>query len=178
LARYPLGNNRFIIASTFKGSVYVHVRQFEKRENSEILYPTKIGISLTPSRFAVLCSMKGEIDEAVQQRHQGQTTTLKAHLGGGVYCTLMGKYDLVNIRKYFVPEGKEEEIPTRYGVALKLNEWDNLSAAMDDIRQASEDLLTAQPCYMATDHSNQLGFLQCRECTPFPNKDLFSYFNF
>jgi Transcriptional Coactivator p15 (PC4) len=122
--------------------------------------------------------MKEEVSDAVKQRRTGQSITLKTHLGGGIYCTMNEGFDSVNFRQYFVPEGQQEAIPTKRGISLKFTEWEKFAALVDEMKQLSPDLLLAEPCYMNTNHYNQLGFLNCKECKPFPDKDLFSYLNF
>jgi len=55
----------------------------------------------------------------------------------------------------------------RKGIALRLAEWDQMRKVMDLIDSAYPALVNASPCYLALDHQNQLGALNCRECYPF-----------
>ena len=66
-----------------------------------------------------------------------------------------------------MPYGETDIKPTRQGVALRLCEWTTMQHIMDAINERYPLLGTALPCYLAVDHLNQIGALQCTECYPF-----------
>lgn len=166
-----MGNDRFVIVSSFNDSIYVHMRQYEQNKTSGRSFPTKTGICFKPKRFANLLRNIDEVNETVEQMAQGQANIeLKKHIGGGVYLTVTGGYPCINIRKYFVPEGRQEEIPTRMGIALRMSEWRAFVGFVEEIKNLSTELKDAEPCYLSLDHANLMGYLNCNECNPFGDK--------
>ena len=165
LARYPLGNGRYVVVCKFNGNVYVHVRQYERKGDME--YPTRTGTSMTPKRFKLFTMTVPKIDEGKLEVEGGsETVNVCEHIGGGVNVSVNSGFRVVNIRKHFVPMGAVTPIPTRMGIALKFSEWEKLVEKLDEIKNLTPELTNAEPCYTATDHSNVMGFLQCKECTP------------
>ena len=69
-----------------------------------ILY--KVGIALTPTRFVVLLSFIDTLKSNVERlRNRDQNVVCKLHLGGGVFASLRNDFHVVNIRKFFQPQG-------------------------------------------------------------------------
>lgn len=173
LGRFPLNFNRFVVVNRFNGQIYVHVRQYKDDISSGKSYPTKIGVSLNPSRFAILMMNSDEISQALDNIRKPEPTCVnyKRHLGGGIYLSVTTGVECVDIRRYFVPDGQKEELPTRNGISLKCSEWRKLVQLDQEIRKLSPLLQNATPCSYDVSHSNQEGALMCKECTPFSNKD-------
>ena len=59
--------------------------------------------------------------------------------------------------------------PTCQGIALRLHEWDGMKI-VDEINNTYPSLGTALPCYLADDHQNQIGALQCLMCFQIINR--------
>jgi len=77
-------------------------------------------------------------------------------------------FQCVDFRKFFVPYGQTEIKASRKVVALRLmSEWSEMRKLVEAVNNTYPALGTALPCYLADDHQNQLGALQCRECYPF-----------
>lgn len=159
------------MVSIFKECPYVHIRQYEHNKSMGTSFPTKMGVSFKPIRFANLLTHLDEIKEATDQMEKGiPNIDMKIHLGGGVYAAINSAFTCINFRKYFIPDGMHEEIPTRMGIALRISEWKEFLVIVDKIKSLSPELRNIEPCYMSLDHSNLMGFLNCNECNPFGDK--------
>ena len=166
MGRFLLGNGRYAVVCNFKGKVYFNIRQYELKGNRE--YPTITGTCMSAQRFAWFMLKRQQVTDAVREVENGsETVDLRDHIGGGVHVALKSGINLVNIRKYFLPHGAAAPIPTRMGIALKFSEWEKLMECIDDVKNLSSELMNAEPCFNGLDHANLMGFLQCRECSPF-----------
>ncbi|MES9951130.1 MAG: transcriptional coactivator p15/PC4 family protein, partial [Candidatus Thiodiazotropha sp.] len=87
-----------------------------------------------------------------------------SHLGGNVYCNIADKSVCVDIRQYWKPQ--EEVVPTKKGLCLRPDEYKRLKELAPEIGKVLPELDSVVPCYMQSDHMNQLGVLQCSECNP------------
>ena len=61
----------------------------------------------------------------------------------------------------------------RQGIALRLSERNNLKESVTQLHAAMPDLAQALPCSYSTDHANLMGYMSCKECSPFEIFDLF-----
>ena len=161
-----LGGGRYVTVSRYNDALYVHIRQYEMDPITKKEYPTPKGIYLTPSRFANLMLQIEEIDRAVEQlkNKDDHFSEMKTHLGGGTYLTVQNGYQCVNIRRYFLPEGKEVPLPTHSGIALRIPEWDVFRSLLNDIKNCTPELSVAIPCFSTLGHDHPL---LCHECSPF-----------
>ena len=96
---------------------------------------------------------------------------VNVHLGGGIFATMDGMYPVLHLRKYFNPNSEpgntDKPIPTKIGVTLRSFEFARLVEMISAIEDFSEELKCASACFRSEDHCNQMGFLCCRECSPF-----------
>jgi Transcriptional Coactivator p15 (PC4) len=159
LRRFEIVKNRFLIHSLYRGDVKIHIRQFDP-------FPSKIGVCFTPLRLAAFRAKLGEIEEGVKLLRAGRPVDIKIHIGGQVYVTIQSGYFLVNIRKYYTPENQADEMPTRCGIALKLNEWDKLNQCLAELLRVAPEIRSAQPCYMSFNHADIITMMDCEECNP------------
>lgn len=61
-----LGKNRRLTVRSFKGKVYVDIREFYMKDDK--MLPGKKGISLSPEQWKMLIEKKDEIDEAIKEQ--------------------------------------------------------------------------------------------------------------
>ena len=61
----------------------------------------------------------------------------------------------------------------RQGIALRMSEWNNLKESITQQHGAMPDLAQALPCSYSTDHANLMGYMSCKECSPFEIMDLY-----
>lgn len=136
-------------------------------------YPTKKGACLTPGRLSVLRSRVEQINAVLKQQEVnasygvelGGGLLYKLHLGAGIYLSVSEKFNGVNIRRYWIPEGQDTPIPTKNGIYLPMGQWKALVAKIDQLVNAHPELVVSQPCVFS--HENQIGFIDCAECSPF-----------
>ena len=160
----PLGNERYLVYSQFKGADRVHIREY-KRKNGFLL-ASKVGICMTPKRFAALRFHLPQIDESVkqQQREGAAEHDLKLHIGGPLYVTVQQGFPCVNFRKYFFPTGEIEAKPSKFGIALRHSEWEALKARVEELIAMNPELGQVEMCSNGLDHFNQEGYFSCTEC--------------
>ena len=163
LAKFNIGNKRFVIVNEFKGQLYVHLREYQLDNVTNKLYPTVKGCALTPSRFANLVLSVTDIDENVAKlrKPDGQEFKYTTHLGGGIFCSITSGYQCVNFRSYYTVENRL--MPTRKGISLRLDEWDVVKSKLEEIRNLSPQLSGARPCDYDVDHNEA----ECEDCNAF-----------
>lgn len=173
LTRFTLSYNRFVVVNRFNGQIYVHIRQYKENLQNGKTYPTRIGVTLNPSRFAVLCMHSDEITQALDNIRKPEPSCVQytKHLGGGIYVGVTTGVECVDLRRYFVPKESKDKLPTRNGIALKFGEWRKFIALETEIKKLSPTLLNAQPCSYDVSHSNQEAAMSCKECNPFGYDD-------
>ena len=166
-----MGNERFVVVNVYNDVLKIHIRQYEVNPANGKSFPTRVGTCMTPTRFANFYSLLVPILDEVVKLRDGEDVDFMKHIGGGVYVTVKSGFECVNLRQYFLPPGNEKEVPTRQGIALRLPEWDRLLEHMDAIRMTSKEIEDAKQCFLSDDHMNIMGWINCRECNAFPQKD-------
>jgi len=165
-----IGFDRYLTVNRHEGQVKVHVRKYDTNEHGR-KYPTRYGIVLHPKRLANLMMLEPEITKKVNERAKGNHIgAYKVHVGGGIHVSMDDEFKHVNLRLYWLPEGAKEPIPTRTGVTINLFYWDRLVMHLKAVREEFEELKNANPCHFSEDHQNQMGFFECRECSPYGDK--------
>lgn len=102
------------------------------------------------------------MSDCIKAYEQKETVDYKYHLGENVYVTIKNGYPVVNIRKWFLPDGQNETVPTKKGIALSFKQWEFLRSAIDLISQILKDELDkVSYCEYSLSHLNQMGFLSC-----------------
>ena len=163
LAKYELGNNRFLTVNEFKSEIYVHIRQYKTDIVTKKLYPTQKGCALTPTLFANLLQIVRNIDERVAKIKNPQAKEFKysVHLGERIFCTMTSGYQCINLRTYFNRENRL--MPTRTGISLRLEEWNIAKSKFDKIKKLSPILANAKPFDTDFKHIEA----ECADCTAF-----------
>lgn len=151
MTTYHLGNERYVAVTEWRGERRVDLREWQDDK------PTKKGISLTLMRWKNLVDSIEYIDKALADK-----TECSSHLGGNVFCTAKGT--CIDIRQYWKPE--DSVVPTKKGLCLRPLEYQRLKDLLPDIATSLPELNAVVPCYLQSDHLNQLGMLQCAECNP------------
>ena len=160
-----LDSDKYVVVSKFRGDVFVHIREYATDASTNKLYPTKRGVSFIPTTFATFVMNFDEIDRNVLELNTDKVFEFRVHLGKGIFCTVTSGYYFVNIRRYFVVEGKLQA--TKNGICLKISEWNCLKGNIEEIKNTTPLLSEAVPCFIQTDHSNQEAALNCSVCYPF-----------
>ena len=122
-------------------------------------------------RWATLRNFITEADDSLKKVLSGdQHVKFLQHIGGAHYIGVNSGYESVDLRKWFIPrDSKDGEIkPTKIGVSLRPEEWQDLIPLVEVINLEYPSLGSAQPCYFDDNHNGQNGWLDCFECHPFP----------
>ena len=167
-----VGGEKYLIVNTYRGQIRVHVRQFASRENGSKMYPTKVGVAMSAVRFANLMEKEhwitGRVEaDLTEENGEHVSDTTMWHIGGGLYAVVNKEFKLVHLRQYWNPPGTSDICPTKVGVAIKLDQWYALVEDFKQIRERFQELKDAKVCYQSDDHANQMGYMECLECTPF-----------
>jgi len=157
---------RYLTFNRFNDQDFIHVREYAMLEDRTI--PTKKGVCFTPTRLRVLLDTIGEIDEQMKQQnstasYKVEQGAYKTHLGAGIYAAVDGKFHGVDLRRYWMPEGKKDIVPTKNGIYLPPAQWTALKEKLNELLLLHPELTIAEQCF----HQNQMGQFGCRECDPF-----------
>lgn len=163
LTRSHLGRDRYVNVSKFGDALYAHIRVHARDGNK--LIPSTRGIALTPQQWSQLVSYKDDINNSF--RKDDDEGCMK-HLGAGKYASVsnFNEHRFVQIRQYWMPENCTEPKPTKKGVTLNADEWENLYDLFDRMNNTIGELRDVKPCWAQEDHLNQYGALECRDCNP------------
>ncbi|KAJ8313181.1 hypothetical protein KUTeg_009261 [Tegillarca granosa] len=144
----------------------VHIRQYTLGNNG--LYPTKKGIALNLEQWKRLDELYyNDVNENITACVNKKPVDYKVHLGSNMYVTVKSGYPVINIRKWFMPDGHSEVVPTRQGITLSANAWYYVRSAMDLVKHLlKEQIDNIVFCEASEDHQNQLGYLICANCNP------------
>ena len=151
--RVSLGNDRYVEVNEWKGELRVDIREWKEDK------PTKKGISLILMRWKNWVHQLEYADAALQEK-----TSYGHHIGGNVCCNVAENGVCVDIRQYW--KAQVELVPTKKGICLRPSEYERLKELVPEIGNALPELSAVVPCFLQSDHMNQLGALQCSECNP------------
>lgn len=151
--RFSLGNDRYVEVHEWKGELRVDIREWKDDK------PTKKGISLNLMRWKNWLDQLEYVDKALEKKR-----VYRCHLGGNVFCKIGENSVCVDIRQFWKPQ--DEVVPTKTGICLRPLEFDRLKDLLSEIGNTLPELNPVVPCFLQSDHLNQLGALQCSECNP------------
>ena len=163
-------NELFLTVVSFKDRINIHIRHFAAANNG--LIPTKKGVTFSLSRWLMFESILPDIQNYLENRSNEE---MKWHIGGGVYVSITPGYTTVDIRHFWKPDDALEPVPTRKGVTLNKHKLVRLLEAVNEVHECVHELNDTELCAFSESHQNQLGMLNCPECTPFgyePKEDV------
>lgn len=164
--RIPLDdvNDLFLTVMPYKGILYIHIRHLA--ESHGRLIATKKGVTFPLDRWlkfeALLPDIQSYIDNVGQENDEAQW-----HVGGGVFVSLSPNNPTVDIRHFWKPDDATQPVPTKKGVTLNRNKLARLGYAVEEMHEYVPELKDVELCMLSESHQNQLGMLNCPECTPF-----------
>jgi len=124
-------------------------------------YPTKKGVCFTPGRLKTLRNKLDEINENLKN-HSDILTAYKAHIGAGIYVSI-DKFNGVDFRRHWIPEGHPCIVPTKRGIYLPAVQWRMFKEKLNELLNQFPSIAAAEECF----HQNQMELIDCRECLPF-----------
>ena len=173
-----IGNNcrGYAQRYTKTGDWYVHIRFYETSPTGK-LFPSKNGMAMPLDKYKKLTEEVEEIDEALRKleeagedkneeiKDENEEPLYEKHLGENIYVRVEKGFKRVDIRKWWLPESEKTIQPTRKGVSLQTELWEDLKrtfpAFKDHLKQELDHVR-----YCEEDHHNQMGMLTCRSCSP------------
>lgn len=139
-------------------------------ESSQRMYPTKKGIALNPVQMKTFLDAIIVVDAEVDTFLTANPNEVKyqSHLGYGTYFTveIFNGYRYYDVRRYFIPNGQNERIPTKIGIKLRKDQVEIIKNETSAIMNAVPELKEIGACECMF-QANQLGFLTCARCNPF-----------
>ena len=160
--KLPLGGERYVTASMFRGQMMIHVRQFTDDGS-----PVKgKGLAMTLEQWVELVDSIEGIDLKIQSVADKAVPDFKHHLGSNKYARVNTDFFCVDLRQFWLPEGMTEVIPTKRGISLNFKQWTEFKVAAVHVPVYVPAVLSTEPCMQRTDHVNQMGFWECRNCNP------------
>ena len=84
-----------------------------------------------------------------------EEVNIRIDIGGKWFVTISNGIKVVDIRKWIQRDGNS--FPSRTGMALRFAEWEVFKKRVRTIHQMRSDIAAVVPCYMQSDHYNQLG---------------------
>ena len=143
----------------FEQSVYVP--NFIKGDK-----PVMKEYALSLQQWQQLMNRLQDIDTAVTDHQTDKTVHVQYHLGRNLYVHVNSGFNVVDLRDFWLPEGKSDLVPTRRGISIKFEEFDTLVKLKTEIEQVIPELNTIQPCLKRSDRMNPLGVLSYSEYKP------------
>jgi hypothetical protein len=154
---------------------YLEVRDYTNYAELVFVKSTYEGWNTTPTitefclnfqRWNHLAWTFEEIERAVADHEDGKDVHFKQHLGGNHYVQVNSGFKVVDLRRFWLPEGQTQIRATRKGIALNFDEFRKLVSLLESIVGILPELSSVEPCYLRSDHCNVLGALSCAECNP------------
>jgi len=137
-------------------------------ENNESLCISENGTdksaTFTPVRWASFLLCVSEIDCHVKKLSAGRKVEYRKHYGGGWHVSVTSGYHCVDLRKFYMPAGRNQDCkPGREGIALRLEEWATLKRMIGAVKRYNVTVAGFKPCHHATQKQTK----DCSECSPF-----------
>jgi hypothetical protein len=164
-----IGNNCHVYAQKYvkTGDMYVHIRYYDTSPTGK-QYPSKKGIALSLDKFKRLYEEYiDEIDVALRKLEEKTEDRVffKKHLGENIYVKVEKGYDLVDIRKWWLPDTSMDIHPTKKGISLQLGMWEEFKKTLPVLKRKLKKELD-EVRYCEYDHDNQMAMWQCHSCNP------------
>ena len=124
-AKVPLGSGIYAKLREWNGMKRVDLKFWETDT-----IPTKYGVSLSLSKWKILCSAMQVMNELISRLKDGEPVDWRFYVGEDVYFIIKVPQLTIHIRKHFVPNGEWSLHPTKIGVTLSLYEWKELKTTI------------------------------------------------
>ena len=160
--QYVIGENRILTIRKCGEDYTIYIGD-TKTEN---------GIEFSPQRWACFLLNIQDINDKVSDLREKKAVDYCLHIGAGWHVSVSTGVWCVDLRKFFVPYGQPNPKPTRRGIGLRLKEWETLKTVATQLQDDFPAVGLTQPCYLSIDHANLECYLQCPECSPFPNNPI------
>lgn len=158
-----IGPKRFVKNTVFRDEQRIDIREYSGLAG----FPTKKGISLKLYNWVDLVSWADSIEAKVIELVRGLTVKQKWHLGSNIFASIDSEFNnCIDIRQWFLPEGENDVMPTKKGIALPISQWHNLRDTIGPMEKFIPELAQLEPCNLSDDHKNEIGFLRCNHCSP------------
>ena len=161
-----LGDGIRLTVVKYQNEVRVDLRKWGTNAVG-VPHPTKKGVSFSLQRWVRMGHMQDRIATIMTSIENKEEASERIFIGGRLQVEMKSPYHCVDLREWYVDEQDGAFKPTRKGISLKFRQWRKLCTYAGQIQQLVPEIQHLLPCYMDTDHQNQLGMLACSECNPY-----------
>lgn len=80
------------------------------------------------------------------QQKGSKIFALLMEVGGNIYITISKQYPSVDVRQFWKHHSKNEVLPTRCGVPLRIPQYEAIKKSLEQLLEIYPTLEDAQPC--------------------------------
>jgi hypothetical protein len=158
---YMIGEKRQISIKKVDDTYRVTIEELQSQK----------AVDLNANCWIRLIQLIPHIATCVECLANKQYVDFRQHIGGAYFVSVSTGYYCINIRQYYfhpIHGFKPRKIP---GIALRVNEFNNLKELIPSINKDFPELASTLPCTLQQDHKSLEGLLSCDECQPFRGAD-------
>jgi len=133
------------------------------------------GVTLKPVGLANLLSVKDTITEKLKKVTEEKESNIyyHSHVSNGIYVTVSSEFQHVDLRQHFLPENKNQPIPTHRGICLYIKEWFAFLECIEEVKQANQEFKKAQHCVCHDEPLSNLLVYNCYFCNSLNGNKLY-----
>ena len=177
-ATFPLvllhiGQGRYLSAGYVDGAYDIRIQDnYPKKYEDERRRLIKLNKLQFLDLLAVMPNITGELHRLQTAKQTSINEDDKRHIGSNIYCSLFRSTEdnlYVDIRQFFIPDddvakGVAKLIPTKKGISLRVQEWEQLTKLAPHLKLYIPGLRDTPRC--SATHTYQADRETCSHCSP------------
>ena len=169
-----LGNARYVLCGTIEDKIIIRIQECDHRSYHGGDFKQPKMVKLDVQQWLDMMSEDEVINAAIDEFDE-----VKIPIGGNTFVRVQPHRQRVDIREYFLPEVSANNLqiapdqfenlllPTKRGISLTYEEWDNLAdRAAPLIVAGCEVLRSAKQGACISHHNGQMSWFKCSHCNP------------
>jgi hypothetical protein len=173
LVMLHLGQGRYLSAGYVDGAYDIRIQDnYPKKYDNERRRCIKLNKLQFLDLLAVMPNITGELHRLQTAKQTSVNEEDKRHIGSNVYCSIFRSTEdnlFVDIRQFFIPDeevakGVVKLIPTKKGISLRVQEWEQLTKLATHIKLYIPGLRSTERCSVT--HTYQADRETCSHCSP------------
>jgi hypothetical protein len=168
-----LGQGRYLSAGYVDGEHVIRIQDnYPKKYENERRRYIKLNKLQFLDLIGISSNLSGELHRVKTAKQSSISEDDKKHIGGNVYVSIYRSMEenlFVDIRQFFIPDdevakGECKLVPTKVGISLRADEWEQLTKMCGHIKLFIPALRNVSRCI--TTHSYQQDIDTCTHCSP------------